>query len=104
MERRLRVFSYEVRQGGFAQLLFNMRGENLAAMEDMLIAVGAPRAQDFYVRAIREALADRDAYRELLSDWHSAAAVNLRSSLQLLSVEYLTGGPSLEREAQGWFS
>jgi len=101
-EQLLQAFSYHVKQGGFAQLLFNARGEGLAEYEAMLIAVGAKRAQGFYVRAIRSALADKSGYAAFLGDWNDPAGVDLRSSLQLLSIEYLTGEPSIDDEARAW--
>ena len=101
-EQLLQAFSYHVKQGGFAQLLFNARGEGLAEYEEMLIAVGAPRAQAFYVRAIRSALADTSGYEAFLADWNAPAGLDLRSSLQLLSIEYLTGEPSIDDETQAW--
>jgi hypothetical protein len=102
LSRRLDEFRDEVAGGGFAQLLFNARGQGLAEIEDLLIAVGAPRAQDFYVRAIRLVLADRDAYRAFLDDWDDPAAAGLRGELQLLGVEYLTGSPGLDEETAAW--
>ena len=49
-------FEYDVRRGGFAQLIFSMQGECLVDMEDMLTAAGAPIAREAYVRAIRARL------------------------------------------------
>jgi|SRR6516164_3908824 len=45
-------FNYDVKQGGFSQLLFNMQGNFLPEIEDMLIAANATVAQDYYVRAV----------------------------------------------------
>lgn len=101
--QRLMAFEYEISQGGFAQLLFNARGAGLAEYEDMLIEVGAARAHDFYVRAIRLALADRDAYRAFLAAWSSPGGRGLRDELQLLSVEYLAGNPTIVDETGRWF-
>lgn len=102
LESRLTEFERELRQGGFAQVLFNARGEGLAEIEDMLIAVGASRAQTYYVRAIRLALDDKTGYRAFLADWHGADGRVLRDELQLLSIEYLSGEPSLSAEARAW--
>ncbi|WP_433673738.1 DMP19 family protein [Microbacterium gorillae] len=102
LESRLSVFERDLRQGGFAQVLFNARGEGLADIEDMLIAVGAPRAQAYYVRAIRLALDDKTGYRAFLADWHAADGRPLRDELQLLSIEYLMSEPSLAAESRAW--
>ncbi|MFK4790046.1 hypothetical protein [Microbacterium sp. ZW T5_56] len=98
LESRLTALERDLRQGGFAQVLFNARGVGLADIEDMLIAVRARRAQDYYVRAIRLALDDKSGYQAFLADWHGADGLALRDKLQLLSIEYLTGEPSLMAE------
>ena len=81
-------FNYEVKQGGFAQLLYNLQGEFLADIEDMLIAASAAVAHDHYVRGITLCLENKaDYFRFLSSDYTDANAV--KHALQLLSVEYL---------------
>lgn len=81
-------FNYDVKQGGFAQLLYNMRGEFLADIEDMLIAANAAVAHDYYVHAVTTCLENKAEYfRFLASDYAEANAV--KQALQLLSVEYL---------------
>ena len=91
-------FNYDVKQGGFAQLLYNLRGEFLADVEDMLIAAGAATAQDYYVRAVTLCLKDKPAYfRFLASDFAEANAV--KHALQLLSVKYLQRRADFEVEA-----
>jgi hypothetical protein len=78
-------FNYDVNQGGFAQLLYNLRGEFLADVEEMLIAANAAVAHDHYVRAVTVCLENKaDYFRFLKSDYAEA-----KHALQLLSVEYL---------------
>ena len=81
-------FNYDVKQGGFAQLLFNMHGEFLADVEDMLIAANAAVAQDYYVRAVTICLENKEEYIRFLSSNYTDAN-EVKDSLQLLSVEYL---------------
>lgn len=81
-------FNYDVNQGGFAQLLYNLRGEFLADTEDLLIASNAAVAHDFYVQAVTICLENKAEYhRFLASDYLDANEV--KHALQLLSVEYL---------------
>jgi hypothetical protein len=81
-------FNYDVKQGGFAQLLYSLKGEFLADVEDMLIAAHAAVAHDHYVRAVTICLENKAEYfRFLSSDYKEANAV--KHALQLLSVEYL---------------
>lgn len=99
--RHARAFEYEVTQGGFAQLLYNARGAGLPEIEDALIAMGATRAQDGYVAAIRHCLADREAYAAFLATPFTTATA-LRDALQGLSIDYLTGSPALAEETETW--
>lgn len=96
-------FNYDVKQGGFAQLLYNLRGEFLADVEDLLIAAGAAAAHDFWVRAVTHCLADKPAYfRFLASDYAEANPV--KHALQLLSVEYLQRRAGFAQEASGFLA
>jgi hypothetical protein len=81
-------FNYDVKQGGFAQLLYNMQGNLLAEKEDMLIAANAAVAQDYYVRAVTICLENKEEYFRFLSSNYTDTN-NVKHSLQLLSVEYL---------------
>ncbi len=60
-------FEYDVRQGGFAQLLYNMNGNFLAEIEDMLLAASAPVARDYYLRAVRACLDKKPDYQRFLA-------------------------------------
>ncbi|MFC4225153.1 DMP19 family protein [Lysinibacter cavernae] len=93
---------YQVTKGGFAQLLYNLKGEGLSAVEDMLIEVGAPRTQDVYVRAITVCLEQQDEYQRFLAEPFPTPN-EVKHSLQLLSIEYFNG-PTLPDEAAAWCS
>jgi hypothetical protein len=82
-------FEYDVRQGGFAQLIFNMQGACLAEIEDMLIAVNAGIARARYVRAIDACLNQQDAYFSFLESNYTDANA-LKNELQLISLDYLS--------------
>ncbi|MBA4066441.1 MAG: hypothetical protein C0501_22555 [Isosphaera sp.] len=96
-------FNYDVKQGGFAQLMYNLRGEFLAGIEDMLLAAGAAVAHDHYVRAVTACLEDKPGYfRFLASDYAEANAV--KHALQLLSVEYLQRRADFADEAAAFLA
>ena len=52
-------FDYDVRKGGFAQFLYNMHGQLLREVGDMLIGANAVVAHEAYVQAVETCLADR---------------------------------------------
>lgn len=82
-------FEHDVRQGGFAQFLYNMGGALLADVEDMLILARAPIAQEFYVRAIRACLRNAPEYQRFLaSNYLEENAV--KDALHAVSVEYFS--------------
>src|SRR5437763_1051715 len=81
-------FNYDVKQGGFSQLLYNMRGNFLAQIEDMLITANAAVAHDYYVRAVTICLENKEEYFRFLSSNYTDNN-DVKQSLQLLSVEYL---------------
>ncbi len=81
-------FDYDVKQGGFAQLLYNMQGNCLGEIEDLLIAAQAAVAQEYYVRAIHICFANKAEYRRFLASNYTDAN-EVKSELQFLSIEYL---------------
>jgi hypothetical protein len=96
-------FAHDVDNGGFAQLLYNMGGEYLPEIEDMLFAAQAENAQDYYVRAIRVCLPNKDEYlRFLKSNYLDRNEV--KHQLQLLSVEYLRGTVPFRYEASEYLA
>lgn len=62
-----KLFYYNITQGGFAQLLFNLQGAYLAEIEEMLVAANAPVAREYYVKAIEECLNNQPAYQQFLN-------------------------------------
>jgi hypothetical protein len=80
-------FRYNVEQGGFAQLLYNLQGSYLEDIERMLVASSAPVAQEYYVRALRAALANVAAYRDFL-DGNYVDPHEVKDSLHAISFEY----------------
>jgi hypothetical protein len=96
-------FNYDVRQGGFAQLLYNMQGNFLAEIEDMLIAANATVAQDYYVRAVTTCLENKEDYFSFLSSNYTDAN-EVKHSLQLLSVEYLQKRIDFANEAAAFLA
>lgn len=60
-------FDHDVRKGGFAQFLYNMQGELLGEVEDMLIGANAVVAHEAYVQAVETCLADKAEYQRFLA-------------------------------------
>ncbi|MBF6180871.1 DMP19 family protein [Nocardia otitidiscaviarum] len=93
-------FDYQVKNGGFGQLIYNWGRERLEQCDDMLQTVGAPIALSFYRRAVTrcaEDLADFDAF---MADFTVPTSVG--QDLTLLSVEYLRGDASFDDEIAGF--
>ncbi len=96
-------FEHDVRQGGFAQLLYNMSGNFLAEIEDMLVAASAPVAREYYVRAIRACLDNEPDYQRFLaSDFLEPNA--LKDALHKVSLEYFAKNVSFETEAEAFLT
>ncbi|WP_067659015.1 DMP19 family protein [Nocardia harenae] len=89
-------FDYQVKNGGFAQLIHNMGSERLEDLDGMLRAVDAPVALDFYVRAVTRCTERLDDYHQLLADF--AAPTQLAVELTGISVEYLRGDVGFDAE------
>jgi hypothetical protein len=69
-------FEHDVRQGGFAQLFYNLNGAYLGEMEDMLLEANASVAHDHYARAAQVCLANKAEYaRFMASNYTDANAV-----------------------------
>ncbi|RNF83243.1 DMP19 family protein [Montanilutibacter psychrotolerans] len=82
-------FSVEVTKGGFAQLLYNLQGEYLGEIEQMLVAAPAPVAHAHYAQAIRACLDVTEDYQAFLaSDYLEPNA--LRDTLHGISVAYFS--------------
>lgn len=94
-------FNDDVRQGGFAQLIYNMQGNYLADIEDMLLDAKATVAHTYYVRAIHMCLESQEDYGRFLESAYGEAN-ELKHRLQLLSIEYLQQGKDFADEAEGF--
>ncbi|MFZ6679699.1 DMP19 family protein [Undibacterium sp. Tian12W] len=94
-------FDHDVRQGGFAQFLYNMNGHLLAQIEDMLIAANAHVAHDFYVQAISLCLKNKADYQRFLASNYTDANA-LKDELHLLSIAYLGKRVDFQTEAHAF--
>ncbi|MET8878283.1 hypothetical protein [Nocardia sp. NPDC004604] len=89
-------FDYQVKNGGFGQLIYNLGPERLEQCDGMLRAVGAPVALSFYVRAVTRCAEDLVDYNQFMADF--TAPTKIGQDLTLLSVEYLRGDTSFDDE------
>jgi hypothetical protein len=80
-------FDYDVRKGGFAQFLYNMHGELLAEVEDMLIGAHAVVAHDAYVQAIKTCLADSAEYQRFLASSYTEEN-KVKNALHTVTLAY----------------
>ena len=98
-----RYFRTQVENGGFAQLLFNLQGDHLAEIGDLLHRAGATVAARHYEQAIYACLDDESAYQAFLaSDFVSDNP--LKSTLQRISIDYFATNVSFDREAARWLA
>jgi hypothetical protein len=95
--------NYDVKQGGFSQLLHNMQGNFLADMEDMLVAANAPVAHAYYIRAVTVCLENKKEYFRFLESNYTDAN-DVKHSLQMLSVEYLQKRIDFANEAAAFLA
>jgi hypothetical protein len=96
-------FAHDVGRGGFAQLLYNMNGNHLAEVEDMLIAAKAFVAQDHYVEAIRACLGSKDDYQRFLAS-NFTDPNPLKDKLQLVTLAYFASGIPFAKEAASFLA
>lgn len=89
-------FDYQVKNGGFGQLIYNLGRDRLEQCDGMLRAVGAPVALSFYVRAATRCAEDLVDFEQFLADF--TASTKVGQDLMLLSVEYLRGDTSFDDE------
>ena len=92
---------YDLRKGGFAQLLYNMNGAFLPDLEDMLIAAKAPVAHEYYVRAIQTCLANKPEYARFLASNYSDNN-STKDALHLLSIDYFSRHMPFALEGAAW--
>ena len=87
-----------LRQGGFAQLIFNAQGQYLGEMAQMLQNFNASNTLAFYEQAVRICLADKAGYQSFLaSDYVEALAV--KNPLHEVSLDYYESSPQFAQEA-----
>jgi hypothetical protein len=80
-------FDYDVTKGGFAQFLYNMQGELLGEVEDMLIGANAVVAHAAYIRAIETCLADKAEYQRFLASTYSEEN-RIKNALHMVTLAY----------------
>ena len=91
-------FSYNIIQGGFAQLVYNAKGAYLAEMEDMLVAADATVAHEYYVRAIKKCLEDTDIYQQFIEGAYTDNNL-LKNQLHTISLDYNKAGKDFFAES-----
>lgn len=89
-------FDYQVKNGGFAQLIFNLGRDRLEHCHVMLTTVNAPVALSFYVRAIKLCVENPADFDQLIADF--SVPTGLGQDLTSLSVEYLRGAAGFDTE------
>lgn len=89
-------FDYQVKKGGFDQLIFNLGRERLEHCHVMLTTVDAPVALSFYVRAITRCTEDMEDFNRFMADY--TAPTKVAQDLTMLSIEYLRGDTSFDSE------
>ena len=82
-------FDYDVRKGGFAQFLYNMHGELLAEVEDMLIGANAVVAHEAYVQAMKTCLADKKEYQRFLASAYTEEN-SIKNALHMVTLAYFS--------------
>jgi hypothetical protein len=81
-------FEHDVRQGGFAQLFYNLNGAHLGEMEDLLLQANAPIAHEHYLRAARACLSNKPEYARFLTS-NYADANTVKDALHEVTLAYL---------------
>lgn len=80
-------FNFNVTKGGFAQLIYNLQGNYLEDIEEMLRRTNAQIAFDYYVRAIELCLNDSDSYQKFISG-NYVDENSVKNKLHLISIDY----------------
>lgn len=89
-------FDYQLKNGGFGQLIYNLGRERLEQCDGMLRAVGAPVALSFYIRAVTRCAEDLVDFDQFMADFTTPTKVG--QDLTLLSVEYLRSDTTFDDE------
>ncbi|MFE3024442.1 DMP19 family protein [Nocardia tengchongensis] len=93
-------FDYQVKNGGFGQLIHNLGGDHLERCDGMLSAVGAPIALSFYFRAVTRCAQDLEDYNTFMADF--TAPTELRDDLAMITFEYFRADTSFDDEIVGF--
>lgn len=91
------LFNYQVAQGGFAQLIYNLQGAYLAEIEAMLLTAGATTAHSYYVQSIKKCLEDDTSYQQFLDSSYTDEHT-LKNELHAISIAYFKTGKSFIAE------
>ncbi|GAB2681584.1 DMP19 family protein [Nocardia goodfellowii] len=89
-------FDYQVKNGGFGQLIYNLGRDRLEQCDGVLEWVGAPVALSYFRRAVTRCAEDLADFDQFMADFTTPTSVG--QDLLLLSVEYLGGRPSFDDE------
>ncbi len=92
----LSVFVYNVRQGGFAQLLYNLSGLYLEDLALALKLVGAEQSSAAMTAVIQSVLDDVESYKEFTAG--NFAESEFKNLLHDHSLAYYSSGLSLDDE------
>jgi hypothetical protein len=89
-------FDYQVKNGGFDQLIYNLGPQRLEYCDVMLRSVGAHVAYSYYLRAVTRCAEEPGDYQTFMATYPQTT--ELAKDLMLLSVEYLRGDTSFDDE------
>ncbi|MGW4248151.1 DMP19 family protein [Nocardia sp. NPDC004722] len=89
-------FDYQVKNGGFGQLIYNLGRDWLEHCDDMLRAVGAQVAYSYYLRAITRCTEDLADFDTFMTDFTTPTP--LGQDLLMLTVEYFRADTGFDDE------
>ncbi len=92
----LSAFAYNVRQGGFAQLLYNLSGLYIEDLALALKLVGAEQSSAVMNGVIQSVLDDIESYKEFTSG--NFGESDFKNLLHEHSLAYMSSGLSLDDE------
>ncbi|GED97076.1 DMP19 family protein [Gordonia crocea] len=84
-------FEYQVKNGGFEQLIHNAGTERLEQYSSLLSAVNAPVALSYYRRVIARCAEDLEDFERFMATY-PAEPTKLGIDIMQIGIEYLTGG------------
>jgi hypothetical protein len=97
----VQFFDYNVTKGGFAQLIYNSRGEYLQEIEQALALANAAIAGEFYKRAILLCAENPDEFGKFLRGAFTDESP-LKNSLHGLSIEYFRREQPFDAEIEAF--